>query len=143
MSACQLFRNITKSCTNKTLSESIIDLSSERKHPELGGTKMTSCASRLWQWVVVVMIMLVNKGDSKCAYEAIFNFGDSNSDTGGFWAAFPAQTAPNGMTFFKQPAGRATDGRLAIDFLGNVQYILIRIRLKLRSTFFFFIFPLK
>ncbi|THG23724.1 hypothetical protein TEA_019521 [Camellia sinensis var. sinensis] len=56
--------------------------------------------------------------DCKCAFEAIFNFGDSNSDTGGFWAAFPAQPGPYGMTYFKKPAGRATDGRLMIDFLG-------------------------
>ncbi|KAM7476488.1 hypothetical protein LguiB_023731 [Lonicera macranthoides] len=94
--------------------------SSERKHPRLDGKKMMSFATRLQQWVMmVVMIMLVSMGDSKCAYEAIFNFGDSNSDTGGFWAAFPAQAPPNGMTFFKQPAGRATDGRLIIDFLAQ------------------------
>ncbi|CAL5339933.1 unnamed protein product [Camellia sinensis] len=57
--------------------------------------------------------------DCKCAFEAIFNFGDSNSDTGGFWAAFPAQSGPYGMTYFKKPAGRATDGRLMIDFLAQ------------------------
>lgn len=56
---------------------------------------------------------------SECEFEAIFNFGDSNSDTGGFWAAFPAQSGPNGMTYFKRPVGRATDGRLMLDFLGN------------------------
>ncbi|CAN1218920.1 GDSL esterase/lipase At4g01130 [Linum perenne] len=55
---------------------------------------------------------------SRCEFEAIFNFGDSNSDTGGFWAAFPAQSAPFGMTYFKKPAGRASDGRLIVDFLG-------------------------
>ncbi|CAN1218916.1 GDSL esterase/lipase At4g01130 [Linum perenne] len=54
---------------------------------------------------------------SRCEFEAIFNFGDSNSDTGGFWAAFPAQSAPFGMTYFKKPAGRASDGRLIVDFL--------------------------
>lgn len=55
----------------------------------------------------------------KCAFEAIFNFGDSNSDTGGFFAAFPAEGAPFGMTYFKKPVGRATDGRLTIDFLAQ------------------------
>ncbi|EPS57812.1 hypothetical protein M569_17003, partial [Genlisea aurea] len=49
----------------------------------------------------------------------IFNFGDSNSDTGGFWAAFPAAYPPHGMTFFKTPSGRASDGRLIIDFLAQ------------------------
>ncbi|PQP93602.1 GDSL esterase/lipase [Prunus yedoensis var. nudiflora] len=56
---------------------------------------------------------------SKCEFEAIFNFGDSNSDTGGFWAAFPAQSEPYGMTYFKRPVGRATDGRLMLDFLAQ------------------------
>ncbi|CAN1161908.1 GDSL esterase/lipase At4g01130 [Linum perenne] len=56
---------------------------------------------------------------SRCEFEAIFNFGDSNSDTGGFWAAFPAQSAPFGMTYFKKPAGRASDGRLIVDFLAE------------------------
>lgn len=68
--------------------------------------------------VVVMMAMLVSLSESKCEFEAIFNFGDSNSDTGGFWAAFPAQGPPNGMTYFKKPSGRASDGRLIIDFLG-------------------------
>lgn len=57
--------------------------------------------------------------EAKCDFEAIFNFGDSNSDTGGFYAAFPAERLPYGMTYFKKPVGRATDGRLIIDFLGN------------------------
>ncbi|KAI5345751.1 PREDICTED: GDSL [Prunus dulcis] len=56
---------------------------------------------------------------SKCEFEAIFNFGDSNSDTGGFWAAFPAESGPYGMTYFKRPVGRATDGRLILDFLAQ------------------------
>ncbi|PQQ06176.1 GDSL esterase/lipase [Prunus yedoensis var. nudiflora] len=56
---------------------------------------------------------------SKCEFAAIFNFGDSNSDTGGFWSAFPAQSGPNGMTYFKRPVGRATDGRLMLDFLAQ------------------------
>ncbi|KAK3024238.1 hypothetical protein RJ639_043614 [Escallonia herrerae] len=69
--------------------------------------------------LLVAMGMLASWGDSKCAFEAIFNFGDSNSDTGGFWAAFPSQGSPNGMTYFKRPVGRATDGRLVIDFMAQ------------------------
>ncbi|KAH7682378.1 GDSL lipase/esterase protein [Dioscorea alata] len=57
--------------------------------------------------------------DAGCDFPAIFNFGDSNSDTGGFWAAFPAQTRPFGMTYFGKPAGRASDGRAVIDFLAQ------------------------
>lgn len=45
------------------------------------------------------MALLVSESDGKCAFETIFNFGDSNSDTGGFCAAFPPQPSPNGMTY--------------------------------------------
>jgi hypothetical protein len=48
---------------------------------------------------------------SKCDFEANFSFGESNSDTGGFWAAFPAQSGPFGMTYFKRPMGWASNGR--------------------------------
>ncbi|KAG8076784.1 hypothetical protein GUJ93_ZPchr0006g44982 [Zizania palustris] len=57
------------------------------------------------------------RASGQCKFAAVFNFGDSNSDTGGFWAAFPAQQAPFGMTYFRRPVGRASDGRLVIDFL--------------------------
>ncbi|PIN01561.1 Alpha-L-fucosidase [Handroanthus impetiginosus] len=40
-------------------------------------------------------------------FEAIFNFGDSNSDTGGFYAAFPSQPSPNGLTYFGRPTAQA------------------------------------
>ncbi|KAL1325519.1 hypothetical protein HN51_035584 [Arachis hypogaea] len=66
-----------------------------------------------------LLLCLVGLSHTKCDFEAIFNFGDSNSDTGGFYAGFPAQSAPFGVTFFKKPAGRASDGRLMIDFLAQ------------------------
>ncbi|XP_047060574.1 GDSL esterase/lipase At1g09390-like [Lolium rigidum] len=48
----------------------------------------------------------------------IFNFGDSNSDTGGMAAANGMNIAlPEGRTFFRRPTGRLTDGRLVIDFI--------------------------
>ncbi|CAN1219352.1 GDSL esterase/lipase At1g09390 [Linum perenne] len=48
----------------------------------------------------------------------IFNFGDSNSDTGALLAGlgFPINP-PNGRTFFGASAGRLSDGRLILDFL--------------------------
>ncbi|KGN61022.1 GDSL esterase/lipase At1g09390 [Cucumis sativus] len=48
----------------------------------------------------------------------IFNFGDSNSDTGGLVAGlgFPV-LLPNGRSFFRRSTGRLSDGRLLIDFL--------------------------
>lgn len=78
--------------------------------------------ARLKQRLVVWMVFMAMSGllcNSKCNFEAIFNFGDSNSDTGGFWAAFPAQSGPFGMTYFKRPAGRASDGRLIVDFFAE------------------------
>ncbi|KAK8967709.1 GDSL esterase/lipase LIP-4 [Platanthera guangdongensis] len=49
---------------------------------------------------------------------AIFNFGDSNSDTGGLSAGlgyiFPL---PHGRAFFNRSNGRVCDGRLTLDFL--------------------------
>ncbi|KAD5316803.1 hypothetical protein E3N88_16749 [Mikania micrantha] len=49
---------------------------------------------------------------------AIFQRGDSNSDTGGLGTAFGQAPPPNGETFFHWPAGRYFDGRLVIDFMG-------------------------
>ena len=54
-----------------------------------------------------------------CEFPAIFNFGDSNSDTGGFVASFPPLNSPYGETYFHMPAGRFSDGRLIIDFIGK------------------------
>ncbi|XP_065864378.1 GDSL esterase/lipase At1g54790-like isoform X2 [Euphorbia lathyris] len=47
---------------------------------------------------------------SNFSYPAAFNFGDSNSDTGGLVAgvAFPIGP-PNGLTYFNQPSGRFCD----------------------------------
>ncbi|KAJ4968357.1 hypothetical protein NE237_015058 [Protea cynaroides] len=51
-------------------------------------------------------------------YPAIFNFGDSNSDTGGLVAGLGYHVySPNGQTYFQKPTGRFCDGRLIIDFL--------------------------
>ncbi|KAK7293492.1 hypothetical protein RJT34_16358 [Clitoria ternatea] len=54
-----------------------------------------------------------------CDFPAIFNFGDSNSDTGCMSAAFYPAGSPYGETFFHEPAGRASDGRLIIDFIAK------------------------
>lgn len=82
--------------------------------------------AHLEKWIVcaaaVVGLMIfcqVESSQGKCAFPAIFNFGDSNSDTGGFYAAFPAENPPYGMTFFHKPVGRSSDGRLVIDFIAQ------------------------
>lgn len=53
-----------------------------------------------------------------CNFPAIFNFGDSNSDTGGWSAGFGRAGSPAGETYFHHPAGRYCDGRLIVDFIG-------------------------
>ncbi|GLT88446.1 hypothetical protein SLE2022_064730 [Rubroshorea leprosula] len=56
---------------------------------------------------------------SQCKHPPIiFNFGDSNSDTGGLLAGlgFPVNP-PYGRSFFRRSTGRLSDGRLLIDFL--------------------------
>lgn len=54
-----------------------------------------------------------------CSFPAFYNFGDSNSDTGGISAAFEPIPAPYGEAFFHKPSGRDSDGRLIVDFIGK------------------------
>ena len=58
-------------------------------------------------------------GLQRCDFPAIYNFGDSNSDTGAISAALSEVHIPNGETFFGHPSGRFCDGRLIIDFIGK------------------------
>lgn len=58
-------------------------------------------------------------------YPAVFNFGDSNSDTGELGAGLGFNlNLPNGRTFFKSPTGRFCDGRLIVDFLSKFSHTL-------------------
>ncbi|XP_050271009.1 GDSL esterase/lipase At5g14450-like [Quercus robur] len=59
------------------------------------------------------------QGSAPCVFPAIYNFGDSNSDTGGISAAFEPIPAPYGDAFFHKPAGRDSDGRVLIDFIAE------------------------
>ncbi|PWA34427.1 GDSL esterase/lipase [Artemisia annua] len=62
---------------------------------------------------------IYNHQSSSCQFPAIYNFGDSNSDTGAVSAAFGPLVAPHGMTYFHKPSGRYSDGRLIIDFFAE------------------------
>ncbi|KAL6535186.1 hypothetical protein OROMI_026560 [Orobanche minor] len=73
-------------------------------------------------FLVIAKILVLARsvvGSNSCNFPAIFNFGDSNSDTGGFSAAFTQTPPPYGETFFHSPAGRYSDGRLLIDFMAE------------------------
>ncbi|XP_057790371.1 GDSL esterase/lipase LIP-4-like isoform X1 [Salvia miltiorrhiza] len=67
----------------------------------------------------VTFSMLMFDAASQCSRKAVmFNFGDSNSDTGGLAAAMGYEFGyPDGRAFFHRPTGRLCDGRLIIDFL--------------------------
>lgn len=56
---------------------------------------------------------------SSCNFPAVYNFGDSNSDTGAISAAIGEVPPPNGVAFFGRSAGRHSDGRLIIDFISK------------------------
>ncbi|ONK58119.1 uncharacterized protein A4U43_C09F8320 [Asparagus officinalis] len=68
---------------------------------------------------ILLLWGLKASSSSACNFPAVFNFGDSNSDTGGLSSAFGPAPPPNGETFFGKPAGRYSDGRLIIDFIAN------------------------
>lgn len=52
---------------------------------------------------------------------AVFNLGDSNSDTGDLVASgIESIEPPYGQSYFRTPSGRYCDGRLIIDFLCNL-----------------------
>ncbi|ONI04194.1 hypothetical protein PRUPE_6G307900 [Prunus persica] len=69
----------------------------------------------------VLLIILSSSVDGQlCSTRPvhIFNFGDSNSDTGGLAAGLGySVNPPNGRTFFGSSTGRLSDGRLVIDLL--------------------------
>ncbi|KAF7020380.1 hypothetical protein CFC21_033488 [Triticum aestivum] len=80
----------------------------------------TMATNKLIMFVVMLVVLQrVRSDDSPCDFPAIFNLGDSYSDTGAFPALFPAVQPPYGRTFFGMPAGRQSDGRLTIDFMAQ------------------------
>ncbi|KAF7839890.1 GDSL esterase/lipase [Senna tora] len=73
-------------------------------------------------WTTLILLLptsTISSVASDCSFPAIFNFGDSNSDTGGLSAAFGQAPPPNGLTHFHTPSGRYSDGRLLIDFIAE------------------------
>ncbi|KAL0312741.1 UNVERIFIED_CONTAM: GDSL esterase/lipase LIP-4 [Sesamum radiatum] len=75
-----------------------------------------SSVLRLLAFLALINAVLPHYSSRKTP--VIFNFGDSNSDTGGFVAGLGLDFAyPYGRSFFQRPTGRASDGRLVIDFL--------------------------
>jgi phospholipase/lecithinase/hemolysin len=74
-----------------------------------------------------VLSCFVHAEQTTQSFTSIISFGDSYTDTGNYptlaaAAGWPSNFAsifpPYGETFFGHPAGRWSDGRLIIDFIG-------------------------
>ncbi|KAM1311116.1 hypothetical protein PS1_007611 [Malus domestica] len=58
---------------------------------------------------------------TSCKFAAIFNFGDSNSDTSGFSAVFGQADPPHGQSYFhRRPVVIAMASLSLIDFIGTL-----------------------
>lgn len=74
--------------------------------------------------VSILSLLAVARHGSSQSYNAIYNFGDSISDTGNLCTGgcpswLTTGQPPYGNTYFGRPTGRCTDGRVFVDFLGT------------------------
>ncbi|XP_056176586.1 GDSL esterase/lipase At3g27950-like [Syzygium oleosum] len=62
---------------------------------------------------------LVSGSSSSCNFPAIYDFGDSNSDTGGRSAALTQSPPPYGETNLGHPPKRLSNGHVILDFISK------------------------
>lgn len=87
-------------------------------------SRETSIDFKIALLIIISMFCLGMANSIEFNYPAVFNFGDSNSDTGDLVAGMGIQLAsPNGQNYFKTPSGRFCDGRLMLDFLSTFLFI--------------------
>ncbi|KDP43676.1 hypothetical protein JCGZ_24134 [Jatropha curcas] len=73
----------------------------------------------------------LKENQHRCAFDAIFQLGDSTSDTDNLIQEDPSSSCirfPYGETFFKKPTGRCSDELLIIDYINCAH--------KLKSSLF-------
>jgi hypothetical protein len=76
--------------------------------------------------VVLFSICLAVSNSVEFNFPAVFNLGDSNSDTGELSVGLGFQLVlPYGQNYFKTPSGRACDGRLIVDFLSKQSLLIL------------------
>ncbi|KAK9074386.1 hypothetical protein SSX86_006984 [Deinandra increscens subsp. villosa] len=87
---------------------------------------MASSSSNIFSFVGFIMMLWSGSLYANGCYTSIISFGDSIADTGNVKhlgsitnEAFPSLFPPYGQTFFHEPTGRCSDGRLIIDFLAE------------------------
>jgi phospholipase/lecithinase/hemolysin len=92
----------------------------------LPGDRRSSSLAALAAWWSLWLLAVIGGSGSPVlgCYTRIFSFGDSLTDTGNYVhltasSHSPYGAPPYGRTFFGKPTGRASDGRLVIDFIGE------------------------
>lgn len=74
----------------------------------------------LLQTLALLSVCSITANSVVFDFPSVFNFGDSNSDTGNLIAAgIESLNPPNGQSYFGIPSGRYCDGRLIVDFLSK------------------------
>ncbi|XP_028766498.1 GDSL esterase/lipase At1g31550-like [Neltuma alba] len=74
---------------------------------------------------VFALLFFIPSITGRSSYTSIFSFGDSIADTGNlYFSSQPPISChcffpPNGLTYFRRPTGRCSDGRLIIDFIAE------------------------
>uniref|UniRef100_A0A0D9XJB2 GDSL esterase/lipase n=1 Tax=Leersia perrieri TaxID=77586 RepID=A0A0D9XJB2_9ORYZ len=117
------YYSYSMNCLMTDRSTRLLDIGSNGPN---GNWKMIRKQTDRWLVLIGILIAVVaadgRRQPPRTPYSRVFSFGDSLTDTGNaailpITAGGPFTQPPYGMTFFHRPNGRASDGRLVIDFI--------------------------